>query len=161
MTWTAEDILAGYRLAARMSLRTAVILIVAAATGYGAFFALDPDPFLRAGVGLGGLCGGAMGLLAYRQLFLPWRARYDFARYPLAQQERSYAMSAEGLRVTAKSGETRFRWSDFIGWRANATITILYASPRTFHAVPARLEALGFPYRAFRAEVERNVPRRR
>ena len=106
---------------------------------------------------LSGALGGAGGLAAWRYWWIPRTARRNFANYPLAQGERTFELKDEGLRFVAVRGESLLLWRDFVFWRANDKVVLVYPQPRIFFVIPTRLAALGFPIDALRAALVEKV----
>ena len=96
-------------------------------------------------------------------VYVPWRARRVYARYPLAKIARRFSLREDGLQMRNERGDITMLWSDFTRWRANRRTILLYTSPGgAFMLVPARLAERGFPIEGLKAALRRELgpPRR-
>jgi hypothetical protein len=135
----------------RAWLVTALILIGLLALLY----ILDPStPLWIAPLAVVG--GLASGLFCWA-VYLPWIARRNFTRQPLAQLRIGVALVAEGIRSESARGKSTLLWKDFIQWRANKKATLLHLSPRLFVIIPTRLGAQGFPIEELKAALAREL----
>jgi hypothetical protein len=130
------------------------ISFIAAAS---AAFVLMEDLGAVAIVCLGGALGGIAMAAAIYYWIIPYRMRRDFERRPLAQIEHVYELKKDGLRLASARGESVLLWRDFIQWRANEKVVLLYTAPRLFLLIPTRLAALGFPIEALKAALAVNA----
>jgi hypothetical protein len=100
--------------------------------------------------------GGALGALAEFHVYVPWRARRDFAKSPLAHLEHKFTLLSEGITIQNVRGSiSRLQWNDFLRWRTNKRTTIIFLSPTIFIHFPARLAELGFPVDRLKDELSR------
>jgi hypothetical protein len=131
-----------------------VILFICAAVALIYFIdsakaALIVAPFFAIGGVLGGLFGWAV--------YVPLAARRTFAKYPLAQLRFRLSLLPEGVSTESERGKTTLLWKDFIKWRANDKMVLLYISPRMFLFIPTRLAAEGFPIERLRERARREL----
>lgn len=100
--------------------------------------------------------GGVLGALAEVHVYVPWRARRDFAKSPLAHLEHKFTLLSEGITLqNARGSISRLQWNDFLRWRTNKRTTIIFVSPTIFIHFPARLAELGFPVDRLKIELSR------
>jgi len=95
--------------------------------------------------------------LAFRFVFLPRHVRSTYAKIPLAQLVWRIALHPEGIETKSSRHHEMLRWSDFIGWRTNAKVTIVYFTHSRYLVFPARLASAGFPMDEFKAILEREL----
>jgi hypothetical protein len=161
LRYTRDDHVAGYQLhgvpTRRMWLVVALVFFAMGAIAY----MLDGVPAALS-VALGGIIGGIVFGLFGWAVYLPFVARRTFARQPLAQLRVRIGFRPEGIRSESERGASTILWKDFIQWRADRKVVLLYLSPRLFLIVPARLAALGFPIDRLRETLRREFgpPRR-
>jgi hypothetical protein len=120
-------------------------------------FVLLGDRGAAAIVCAGGALGGIAIAAAIYYWIVPYRMRRDFEHRPLAQIEHVYELRKDGLRLASARGESVLLWRDFIQWRANENVVLLYTAPRLFLLIPRRLAASGFPIEALQAALAVNV----
>ena len=100
--------------------------------------------------------GGALGALAEFHVYVPWRARRDFAKSPLAHLEHTFTLLSEGITIqNARGSISRLQWSDFLSWRTNKRTTLVFLSPTILIHFPARLAGSGFPVDRLKVELSR------
>ena len=95
--------------------------------------------------------------LAAVYVYLPWRARRNFANSPLSHLKLKLTLQSEGITLQSPLGVTTLPWKDFLRWRANGKTTLIYASPTLFFHFPARLAELGFPMERLKIELSRGL----
>ncbi|MGA2042689.1 MAG: YcxB family protein [Roseiarcus sp.] len=162
-TYVVADFIASYKLAAAPTRRIRLVGALGA-LAVGAFlFAVEDSRLAALLIWLPALAGAAIGGLLQWAVYVPWRARRIYGRYPLADRPRRFSLEREGLRIGSERGEILMSWRDFTRWRANGETILLYTSPGgAFVPVPARLAALGFPIEALEAALTRELgPARR
>jgi hypothetical protein len=161
--YTAEDFVASYKLAATPTRRTWLLYLLASVALFA--FLTGPDdswPKILV-VTLSWLGLAILGGLLQWGVYVPWRARRVYARYPLAKVARRFSLREDGLQMRNERGDITMHWSDFTRWRANRETILLYTSPGgAFMLVPARLEERGFPIEGLKAALRRELgpPRR-
>ena len=156
-TATPQDFVDAFQLAGRMTrvrlIRILVLLVVIAAVLWALKLpVIDVIGALAAGC----ICGALAGVVL-RWLYLPWEARRTFRRQPLARIERGLELRSDGLWTFSDRGETMLLWSDFIKWRVNRRVMLIWLGPRLYMVVPARLAALGFAYDELQERLRREV----
>ena len=144
--YTAEDFIEAYRLSTRPLRRYILILALMLVV----FFLYRT--MLRGGTSLDVflwqigpilIAGPILACLHY--LYLSWAGRRTYACQPLAMVEYSFALRPEGLETISDRGQTFLRWEDFIRWRMNDKMTLIYLAPNLFQIFPNRLAEQGFP----------------
>lgn len=138
------DFVAAYQLHGAPTRRIWLVLSISAVVFVSAVLAyrLDTERILFV---IACLIGGLLGGLATRYIYYPWQARRAFAQYPLARLTSKLTLRPEGIAVESPRGVSALQWADFIRWRANSKILLLYTSPHIFLFLPTRLTELGFP----------------
>ncbi|MCK4207584.1 YcxB family protein [Brucella pituitosa] len=71
--------------------------------------------------------------------------------------EYSFALRPEGLEAISDRGQTLLRWEDFIGWRMNNKMTLIYLAPNLFQIFPNRLAEQGFHIEDLKAALASKV----
>lgn len=156
--YTAEDFIEAYRLSTKPLRRCIIILALLLVV----FFLYLTT--LRGGITLEVLlwpigpilvAGPIFACLHY--LYLSWAGRRTYARQPLAMLEYSFALRPEGLETISDHGQTLLRWEDFICWRMNNKMTLIYLAPNLFQILPNRLAAQGLPIEDLKAALASKV----
>lgn len=131
---TEADFLAAQRLYRRRWARGAiVILLIVAAAGVALLLATGQ----RIGIGL--LCiaaGGLLGETIQSRLLLPRQARRLFRQCAAYRQSFQYSWDEDWLSVTCESGNARRRWSDYVKYRENDRVFLLYHADNLFEMLP-------------------------
>ncbi|MGD0720528.1 MAG: YcxB family protein [Roseiarcus sp.] len=157
-TYSVEDFIASYKLASAPTRRIWLVGALCALAAGAFLFAVEASRLEAFLIWLPALAGAAIGGLAQWAVYVPWRARRIYGRYPLADRPRRFSLDREGLRIGTERGEILMSWTDFTRWRANRKTILLYTSPGgAFVPVPARLAALGFPIAALESALAREV----
>jgi hypothetical protein len=106
---------------------------------------------------IGGVIGGVIGGAAVRYLYVPWKSRRVFRQQKSFQREFALSWSGEGVHVKDTNGEYSSAWSDFIRWKENDRLFLVYLSDVTFYMVPKRAFANPSEVQEFRNQLSRGV----
>ena len=87
---------------------------------------------------IGGLIGGAIAALIVRYVYVPWKARRVFRQQKSLHHEFTLSWNADGVHSKNANGEYSSGWSDFIRWKENECLFLLYLSDLMFYMVPKR-----------------------
>jgi hypothetical protein len=153
--YTRDDHVAAYRLHGAPT-RRAWLVVALILTGLVALLYIfdSSAPLWIAPLAvIGGFAGGLFSWAVY----LPWIARRNFRRYPLAHLRTGVALLPEGIRTEGDRGKSTVLWKDFIQWRANKRVVLVYLSPRLFLFFPTWLAAKGFPIDELKAALTREL----
>jgi hypothetical protein len=111
---------------------------------------------LIAGGGLlGGALGGIVGAETVRRFVLPSRSRRVFAQQKNLQRPVTIDWDSEELRWNSAGGSGRTCWIDFVKWRRNDRVLLLYHSDVLFQLLPMRAFASQEQWSSFEAELAR------
>jgi hypothetical protein len=127
------------------------ILALCAAVIVGALLLLIGGEYcVIIGAGLiGGAVGGGIAREFNRRFVLPRRSRRLFAQQKNLQRPLRFSWDEQGLAWVNESGSGRTAWSDYIKWRENERVFLLYLSDVMFQMLPKRAFADGERLRAF------------
>jgi hypothetical protein len=89
--------------------------------------------------------------------YVPYRIRSTLHQYKALQREFTFSPSEAGLHWTGETGNAIVPWSDFLRWKENDSVFILYVSDSHYHVIPKRLFAVAGDIEAFRAIVNEHV----
>ncbi len=92
---------------------------------------------IAAGI-LGGLVGGAIGGSIVRYVYVPWKTKRVFRQQKSLQREFTLSWETTGVQTKSVNGEFTCNWSDFIRWKENEILFLLYLSDIQFLMVPKR-----------------------
>jgi hypothetical protein len=95
--------------------------------------------------------------LPIRYIFVPWRARRIFKQQKDLQQPFQVAWDADKLIVDTANANVRTPWSDFIRWRENDRLFLLYRSDVLFNMVPMRAFPGEAEIESFRGLLKENI----
>lgn len=80
----------------------------------------------------------AYGLIIYRWV-LPWKMRRVFRLHKSLHQTASIETTDEAFVAEAANGNMRMPWGDYLKWKANEKLVLLYQSPQLYNMVPRRV----------------------
>lgn len=129
-----DDFLAAQRLHRRRCSRgVTTVLLVVALVGIPLLF----TDGLATGVTLMivAICG-LLGEALQSRLLLPWQARRLYRQCAAYRQSFGYSWDEESLSVTSESGHARRRWSDYVKFREDERIFLLYHADNLFEMLP-------------------------
>jgi YcxB-like protein len=106
---------------------------------------------------VGGLIGGIAGGSIVRYVYVPRKARKVFRQQKSFQREFSLSWNNDGVRSKDANGEYSTGWSDFIRWKENERLFLLYVSDIQFYMVPKRAFNGEVELRDFRDHLVRSV----
>lgn len=72
-------------------------------------------------------------------VYIPWKARKTFRQQKSLQREMTLRFDDSGLAIEAENSQGRIPWSDFLKWKENDRLFLLYISDPLYHMVPKRL----------------------
>jgi YcxB-like protein len=105
----------------------------------------------------GGLIGALFTKTVYRWLFLPRRSAKLFQQQKSLRHEITYTWDAQNLRVENERGQGTIPWADYLKWRENERLFLLYQSDVLFNVLPKRIFAHGSDLDAFRTILLANI----
>ena len=88
-------------------------------------------------IGLEVFCLSA--ILVTKFLLTPIAARRSFRKRSVFQRQHVLWWDESSFCMKSEGSESRIQWSDFLRWRENQHIILLYTSPRLFTMVPIRI----------------------
>jgi hypothetical protein len=147
---TRADYLAAWRLATRSQRRWMLLFLFGAAVVIAVGFLVFPERRAVATLGVVAFCA-AVGGLAVNLTFGPLNALRTFSRQPLANLPVNLTLLPQGLSIRSDRGENVFLWKDFLRWRSDIKVTMVYFSPTMFLYFPERLQHEGFSMTALRS----------
>ena len=155
--YTRKDFQNALVLYARMTPKRWLLLVVVVALVLAFFSYSVPDWDDRLAAIVSAAIGGALAYAIGRFIYLPWLAGRQYSRQPLAKIENVVSLRPDGLNFSSDRGEMRFLWSDFIGWRADDRMVIVFRGHRLLMMVPTRLAAEGFPIEALKRALAAHI----
>lgn len=91
------------------------------------------------GGSIGGVLGGVLASLGVRSLYVPWKAKRVFRQQRSLQLPFELSWTDEGLFSRNEQGSYNTLWSDFVRWKENDRLFLLYVSDVMFHILPKRV----------------------
>jgi hypothetical protein len=98
--------------------------------------------------------------LAVVAIAIPYRYRREFAQRKDLRHPFTFEPDTSGLRVTSAALSGTKPWSDYLKWKEDRSVFLLYMSDRTFTIMPKRFFASPQDEQAFRELVSGNIARR-
>ncbi|WP_115528684.1 MULTISPECIES: YcxB family protein [Xanthomonas] len=149
-TISLEDHLAAQRLHARQTGKLLiVILVVLLLIGAGMLQLIGASEIIGS-VLLGGGGGGLIGLAALHAWGLPRKIKRLHAQQASLRYAYTFAWDESGLEITWVDGRLRRPWSDYIRYRENERVLLLYHNDRLFELFAPHWFADQAHYEAFR-----------
>jgi hypothetical protein len=137
--------------------KTLVAILVVLIAGALGLYLLCQGMY-SAGCGMiGGVIGGAIGGSVVRYLYVPWKARRVFRQQKSLQREFELYWSDEGMRVKDTNGEYSSAWSDFVRWKEDDRLFLVYLSDIAFYMVPKRAFPASSEVQGFRNKLASGV----
>lgn len=99
--------------------------------------------------------GGLVALAAAWALYLRWTARRSFRQSKLVRDAAELSWDDSRLTTRSESGHSAIAWSDYVKWKENDQLYLVYISDHLYHVVPKR--AFGTP--ELEASFRANLPR--
>ena len=155
--YTPDDHIAAQRLHGRPTRFGWTVAIVAALAVIIGLAVTDPQYRLVSWAVLWVPAAMLFGMWLLWGLYIPLKARRNFARYPLAQIDYDFALLPEGIRTDSPRGSNMLLWQDIDGWRIDSRTLLVYLSPRLFLNFPLRLAQQGFPIDELKAALAREI----
>jgi hypothetical protein len=153
-----QDYLSAQALHRRWTKRKAMIALLAL-VGAGILSAIlwYLGIWVVAGGLIGGLVGGAIGDSIVRYGYMPWKTKRVFRQQKSLQHEFVLSWTADGVHTKNAKGEYSSAWSDFVGWRENDRLFLLYISDIMFYMIPKRAFSSELLLGEFRAHLTKSI----
>lgn len=138
---TADDYLSASKLHSELNWKQSIIFSAMIVVGMAAYFLPlhGLAPSLVSGALIGGVIGGLGARFILLHLVMPRRARRIFAQQKSLHGEIDYQWDDDALTIKTERAQARMLWSDYIKWRENERLFVLYQSDIVFNLVPKRL----------------------
>jgi hypothetical protein len=114
-----------------------VFLLVIAASALGWVLWCQGVWVIAGGIA-GGLISGVIAGTIVRFIYVPWKTRRVYRQQKSLQREFTLSWNADGVQSKNANGEYSVSWSDFIRWKENDRLYLLYLSDIMFSMVPKR-----------------------
>ena len=72
-------------------------------------------------------------------VYVPWRARKTFRQQKSMQREIRWRFADTGVSIELEQSHGEVPWSDFLKWKENDHLFLLYVSDPLFYMLPKRL----------------------
>jgi hypothetical protein len=80
-----------------------------------------------------------IALILNYTVYIPWKTRRVYRQHKALQRELSFKFDATGALVTNENGQSRMPWSDYLRWKQNDHLILIYLSDSMYHMLPSRL----------------------
>ncbi len=74
-------------------------------------------------------------------VYLPWKTRRMYRQQKALQRESKIKFDEAGVTAENENGRTSTPWADFLKWKQNDELILLYFSDCMFHMIPKRFFA--------------------
>lgn len=153
-----DDYVVAQRLHTRWTKKRLLVSLCACIAG-GLLALSEYEWLFVVGCGLiGGAVGGAVAFEITRKLQLPRRARRLFAQQKNLQRPATFSWDGEGLAWSNANGSGKTAWTDYVKWRQNERLFLLYHSDVMFQMLPKRAFQGAEQLQSFAAELEQITP---
>ena len=72
-------------------------------------------------------------------VYLPWKTRRIYGQQKALQRELTFRFDENGALITTENGQTATPWSDYLRWKQNNHLILIYLSDCMYHMLPRRL----------------------
>ena len=116
--------------------KTIVVLLLTVGAGVLGVVLWCQGAWSIAGGIIGGLVGGAIGGSVVRYGYIPWKAKRVFRQQKSLQRQFNLSWNADGVHVKDANGEYSSAWTDFVRWKEDDRLFLLYISDVMFYMIP-------------------------
>ncbi|RLA46153.1 MAG: hypothetical protein DRR42_18690 [Gammaproteobacteria bacterium] len=74
-------------------------------------------------------------------VYLPWKTRRIYKQQKSLQRELTFKFDDEGVSASNENAQSLTPWEDYLKWKHNDQLILLYFSDCMYHMVPKRLFA--------------------
>ena len=71
-------------------------------------------------------------------VYLPWKTRRLYKQQKSLQGELTFSFDEDGVTVQSENGSWRTAWTDYVRWKKNDQLVLLYLSDCMYHMIPKR-----------------------
>ena len=114
-----------------------------------------PDAMLAGGMLVGGGTCGLVGEVAVSRLYLPWKVRRLHKQMKAFAHPLVYEWDETTLRASSPQAQGERPWSDFLKYREDDRIFLLYHADNLFEMLPKRWFAAAQQIEDFRQRLAR------
>lgn len=72
-------------------------------------------------------------------VYVPWKTRRIYGQQKALQRELTFKFDESGALITTENGQTTMPWSDYLRWKQNNHLMLIYLSDCMYHMLPRRL----------------------
>ena len=94
-------------------------------------------------------------LIAVRLLYLPWMARRMYRQQKLLRDPADLEWDDRGITFRSAAAHSTIAWEDYVKWKENDRLLLVYLADRLFQIIPKRVFASSADEQDFR----RHLPR--
>ena len=155
----ADDYLSASYLHSRrqMGLLASIAFVASAVAGVAGNSFSDLNNAFEVVVAMLPLVFLVLAFLGARYLLTPWRTRRIYRQQKAMQRPRTLSWDDDYLTSEGADSTARIPWSDFIRWRENDQLFMLYLSDVAFHIVTKRAFNDADEISAFRRLVQQKI----
>ena len=113
----------------------ALILIIFAWAAWYTFIGSD-DPFVIADLLLP---AGLIYIVFFFFVYIPWKTRRAYKQQKALQRKLSMRFEESGLSVHTEHSDGTTPWSDFLKWKENSHLFLVYLSDCLYFMIPKRM----------------------
>ena len=79
-----------------------------------------------------------LALILNFTVYIPWKTRRVFNQQKALHRELVFKFDDSGISVTNENGQSTTPWDDYLRWKQNDQLALLYMSDCLYHMVPKR-----------------------
>ena len=72
-------------------------------------------------------------------VYIPWKTRRVYRQQKALQREQSFKFDDAGASISNENGQATMPWSDYLKWKQNDHLILLYLSDCMYHMLPRRM----------------------
>ena len=72
-------------------------------------------------------------------VYLPWKTRRIYKQQKALQRELAFVFDEDGVSVSSQNGQSVTPWDDYLKWKQNDQLILIYLSDCMYHMLPKGL----------------------
>lgn len=93
-------------------------------------------------------------------VYIPWNTRRVYRQQKALQRELSFGFDDAGVSISNENGQSMTPWSDYLKWKQNDQIILLYLSDCMYHMLPRRMFADSAGFESLEELLARNIAKK-
>ena len=72
-------------------------------------------------------------------LYIPWKTKLVYRQQKALQRKLTFKFDDTGAEVSHENGQSTLPWSDYLKWKKNDHLILIYLSDCVYHMLPRRM----------------------